>query len=683
MNDKTLLSSIDSLWNHLKENILEISRKHVPSKLSSAKYSHPWMTTTLRRAERRKQRAHKKMNKTGKKRDKDRYKRIQAEVNFAIKRAGKNYLEEIVSEDFVNKPKKFWSFIKSKGQESCGIPPLIDEYGYLRSEAKNKAEILNNQFKSVFTVEDTSNFPDKGASPYTEMRNIKVDKNGIQKLLMDLNPNKATGPDQIPAYILKTGAEELAQILTILFQLSLDQGQVPNEWREAWVTPIFKKGDKHQPSNYRPISLTSIVCKVLEHVVHSNVMRHFDRNKILNDAQHGFRKARSCETQLIITVHDIAASLASGSQVDAILLDFSKAFDKVPHERLLYKLQYYGVVGNSLNWIRAFLTNRVQQVTLEGTHSTSAAVSSGVPQGTVLGPLLFLAYINDLPDDVKHSKTRLFADDSLLHREIKSKRDQTLLQQDLDALASWEESWQMSFNASKCNTIHIAQGKRKEAAPFGYKLHGQILESVNSSKYLGVTINSKLNWSEHVENVSANGKKKVGFLRRNFKDCTAKAKAATYTTIVRPALDYAAPVWDPHLEKDKTMLEKVQRQAARYVFNNYTDRTPGIVTSMLQKLHWESLERRREIQRLIMLYRIKNLLVDIPKDDYLKPSDPRTRGDKILQQHAKHPAIANSFFPRTTSNWNHLPISTTQAPSLDVFHARLAHNPMWSSMGGP
>ena len=224
--------------------------------------------------------------------------------------------------------------------------------------------------------------------------------------------------------------------------------------------------------------------------------------------------------------------------------------------------------------------------------------------------------------------------------------------------------------------------RRKDVRPFNYKLHGQTLETVNSSKYLGVKINNSLTWSEHVANISAKGKQKVGFLGRNFKECTPKTKATTYTTMVRPALDYAATVWDPHLEKDKTQLEQVQRQAARYVNNIYTDRTPGIVTSMLEALRWETLEKRRAVQRLTMLYRINNSLIDIPKESYIRPSDPRTRGNRLFQDNARHPALCNSFFPRTMSDWNQLANATTTAPSLESFHARLAHDP-WSSMATP
>ena len=187
-----------------------------------------------------------------------------------------------------------------------------------------------------------------------------------------------------------------------------------------WI-PSSKK-ERHQPSNYRPVSLTSVVCKVLEHIVHSNIMSHYDRWNILCDSQHGFRKRRSCETQLIETIDDVARHLSDGNQVDLILLDFEKAFDKVPHSRLLYKLDYYGVRGKVNNWIKAFLSKRKQQVVLEGVKSRQEDVLSGVPQGTVLGPLLFLTYINDIPE-CTDSNVRLFADDSLLYRVIQLPED--------------------------------------------------------------------------------------------------------------------------------------------------------------------------------------------------------------------------------------------------------------------
>ena len=400
-------------------------------------------------------------------------------------------------------------------------------------------------------------------------------------------------------------------------------------------------------------------------------MSHLDRHKILSEVQHGFRKFRSCETQLIETVHDIAKDLASNDQVDAVLLDFSKAFDKVPHQRLLHKLEYYGVGHNTLNWIRSFLTGRNQKVALEGVYSSTGPVTSGVPQGTVLGPLLFLIYINDMPDVVKHSKLKLFADDSLLYRKQTKQQDQLLLQQDLDALQRWEKTWQMEFNPSKCNTIHILPSKTKTPIQSTYHLHGQTLDTTKESKYLGVTITDNLTWTNHIKNVAAKGSRTVGFLRRNFKDCTTKVKAATYTTMVRPTLEYASTVWDPHEEQDKKLLENVQRRAARYAFNNYFERTPGTVTKFLNTLGWTTLEERREKNRLTMLYKIKQKMVGIESKQYLQDSDPRTRGAGLHQGQDFHGAIRHTFFPRTISAWNSLPRSTTSAPSLETFRSRL------------
>ena len=217
------------------------------------------------------------------------------------------------------------------------------------------------------------------------------------------------------------------------------------------------KGDPAAPSNYCPISLTAICCKLMEHIMQSNIMRHLNSHSILNDAQHGFRKNRSCETQLLMVIADIHKALDNNLQMDGILLDFSKAFDKVPHTCLALKLEHYGVRGNNLKWIQSFLSNQTQMVVLNGKQSETIPVTSGVPQGTVLGPLLFLVYINDLPDKVRSRTARLFADDCLLYRNVETPQDIDSLQEDLDALQAWEKDWQMEFNPSKCQTIHFTR----------------------------------------------------------------------------------------------------------------------------------------------------------------------------------------------------------------------------------
>ena len=234
--------------------------------------------------------------------------------------------------------------------------------------------------------------------------------------------------------------------------------------------------------NYRPVSLTSVCCKLCEHIVSKSIMEHLDTNSILTDSQHGFRAKRSCETQLLTFVDELHRNLANGSQIDLAILDFSKAFDVVPHDKLLHKLSYYGIRGQTLSWIRSFLADRTQRVVVDDKSSEVAPVPSGVPQGSVLGPILFLVFINDMPECIE-SSCRLFADDSIIYREIVTSSDCAVLQTDLDNLHEWESKWGMSFNPSKCNTMHITRKPKPIATD--YKLKGEVLKCVNSASILG------------------------------------------------------------------------------------------------------------------------------------------------------------------------------------------------------
>ena len=265
----------------------------------------------------------------------------------------------------VSNCKKLYSFVKDKKCDSSGMAPLKKD-GTTHNDETTKSEILNGEFLSVFNTEDTRSFPDLEASHYADAPEITVHPNGVRKLLRNLKPHKATGPDDISLRFLKEMAEPLTPILTLIFSASLKQGKTPDDWKEANVSPIFRKGDKSQPANYRPVSLTSVCSKVLKHIIHSHLMNFFEDNQILCDQQHGFRKHRLCESQLLTTVQDLASGIVNSQQIDAILLDFSKAFDKVPHQRLLIKLEHYGVRGTTLQWIRSFLSDRTQKVVVEG-----------------------------------------------------------------------------------------------------------------------------------------------------------------------------------------------------------------------------------------------------------------------------------------------------------------------------
>ena len=284
--------------------------------------------------------------------------------------------------------------------------------------------------------------------------------------------------------------------------------------------------------NYRPISLTCILCKLLEHIVTSTVVKHLDQNKILYDLQHGFRAKRPYETQLTMLIEEFLQNLKEGTQTDVILLDFSKAFDKVSHEKLIHKLHGFGIRGRTLSWIKAFLNGRSQTVVLEGDCSEEVPVTSGVPQGSVLGPILFLVYINYLPDKVK-SQVRLFADDTTAYLAITKLAKSKQLQDDLDTLQEWEIDWDMEFNPGKCQVIHVTRSR--SPLPTSYILHGQTLEVVSSAKYLGVDIASDLSWKPHITRITNTANKSLGFLRRNLKAKNPELRERAYKAIVRPS----------------------------------------------------------------------------------------------------------------------------------------------------
>ena len=478
----------------------------------------------------------------------------------------------------------------------------------------------------------------------SNMPPIHITVEGVRKLLSTLNPYKATGPDSIHPRVLRELSTQIAPVLCKIYRSSLQSGNVPSDWKSAYVSPIYKKGSKQQAENYRPISLTCICSKVLEHILVSNIMKHFEKHNILNIFQHGFRQSRSCETQLIGLVQDLAKEMQGGGQTDIIVMDFSKAFDKVPHNELLLKLSNYGVDTYTLNWIKNFLKNRKQCVVLEGVKSNYTPVLSGVPQGSVLGPTLFLAFINDLPLYVK-SNVRLFADDTVIYLTVKSVDDCLQLQQDLHNLEIWESDWKMKFNISKCNVLRFT--RRRHPVLYNYKLHGHYLDTVDSTKYLRVHLSNDLRWNEHVKNISSKANKTLGFLKRNLRHCPSKTKETAYRTLIRPTIEYCSTVWDPFTAKNIKSVEMVQRRAARWVLNRY-DRLDS-VNDMLYCLNWKTLQSRRSIARLSMLYKMRNNLTYADKNMLQPVSYKSTRSS----EHAYKLPTAScdyfkfSFYPRT------------------------------------
>ena len=673
--------TMEENW-HAFEQQMKSMIKQVPHKTVGSRQNLPWMNTELKRMCKKKGRLYSK-SKAKAKQSKTKGDRAWAEFQVfqkatqeALEKAHWQYLNGILTEGMESgNQKPLWRYIHSQRQDSQGVSPL-KEGSQLFSDAITKAKILSKQFSSVFTIDTPETADTKLEGPsYPSIRELHVSEAGIEKLLRNLNPGKAAGPDEIPTRILKELAEELTPVITALIRQSLETGILPKQWKDAWVTPVFKKGARCEPANYRPVSLTCIICKLMEHVLCTHIRGHLDEHGILTPSNHGFRKGHSCESQLLLTTHDLLSHRDKGHQIDVGILDFSKAFDTVPHQRLLNKLRIYGIEGKVLNWIEGFLSDRRQLVLCGGVKSEYTAVTSGVPQGTVLGPLLFLLHINDLPSIVDPGTVvRLFADDALIYRVINSIQDQVTLQRDLKALEKWASTWGMVFNASKCHMMHICRSKTQTLTHF-YDLCDTVLSSVASEKYLGVHLRDDLNWSDQVDHVASNAASKLGFIRRNLKGAPIACKKMAYTSLVRSGMEYASIVWDPDTKCNSDKLERIQRKAARWALSDYSPRAS--VTAMLKDLEWEPLQERRQNQRLVYLYKILNSRVAVPPDEmdlFYTNRPPRGKDANESQlkiMRAEYEQFKSSFSLKTTKEWNALSQTTVSADSEAIFKNRM------------
>jgi ribonucleases P/MRP protein subunit RPP40 len=386
----------------------------------------------------------------------------------------------------------------------------------------------------------------------------------------------------------------------------------------------------------------------------------------LSRNQHGFRHGHSCETQLTGLVEDITDVLDESGELGAVFLDFEKAFDKVPHMKLIKKLE--GVIGNGrvLRWVIDFLRGRVQRVNVENVESEEEKVTSGVPQGSVLGPLLFIIYINDIDNGVV-SRVRLFADDCALYRRIESDADIKMLQQDLETINEWVKLNKMSLNVNKCKAMCFSRKQNKSTMTL--KIMGTSLEEVDSYKYLGVTLHEKMNWTQQVERISRKATKNLNFVMRNLKGSKKEIREKAYLTLIRPILDYAGAIWDPYLEKHIKTIEEVQRMAARRVLNKWRkwswidagnevrELIHDSPSSMIQELNWIPLAKRRKTQRLCNMYRIISgkwvgwyeMETRLENSNYLGRHDHQW---KMRETQKRKDVGKFSFWNKTIKEWN-------------------------------
>ncbi|BHF68997.1 hypothetical protein SprV_0301203800 [Sparganum proliferum] len=510
--------------------------------------------------------------------------------------------------------------------------------------------------------------PDYDFDEGPKIESVSFDEATVRKELMTLNESKSPGPDDIPPKLLKELAAELAKPLSMLFQASFEAGCLPADWKSARITPLHKGGSKASANNYRPISLTSICCKLMEKIIKRELMRFLEQHNLLSDAQHGFRSGRSCVTNLLNCLERWTRSVDEGNALHVVYIDFKKAFDSVPHQRLLHKLSRIGVRGNLLKWIQSFLLDRRQTVHVGGQQSTEVAVESGVPQGSVLGPTLFIIYVNDCVSELDCG-VGMFADDIKLWSVIRTADDEEHLQANLNRLQQWSKDWLLPFNEKKCNILRV--GRARSPNHMAYCLNGIPLQEVDSQKDLGVWITTSLKPSLHCKKIAKSAMSVLYLVKRTFsafdEDCFAKV----FRTFVRPQLEFAIQAWRPWTAKDISILERVQRRATKLVAGQGS--LP--CATRLANLDLFPLSYRQLRGDLIQAFRIirgQDCSL-VPGDFFELATTTNLRGHQFKLRVTGARLDTRKFFfsNRVIEAWNALPVDVVMSASVEVFKRKL------------
>ena len=653
--------SIEERWGTIKAGIAQLTDQFAPLVPRRNRQRPPWWAPSISRSlvVRRRCWAAYKLHRTN-----DAWCSYKSARNRAqaLQRTAKYQYECKLAKDVKQNPKRFYAYVQAKGttREGVGTLEMSDGTRALNDEAK--ANTLLAFFKSVYRNSNV----DVNALPTLECRapvmigELMVSEEEVLHELGSLNKHKAAGPDGIHPAIIQPLAAVLQIAVTQLFESSLRECVLPDDWLKATVVGIHKSGPKHKAANYRPVSLTAVLCKCLERILRKQICKHLVEHRLLSPTQHGFVEKRSCLTNLLSFLEEVTRRLDEGSIVQVCYLDFSKAFDSVSHCLLKYKLRSFGIVGRAMEWISQFLTNRTFNVKVGDYVSQAGRVTSGVPQGSVLGPILFLLFVNDLVQELENP-CFMFADDVKLAGSD--------LKQDIEAVHRWSIRWDLPLNNDKCKIL-----TNDPRVSEGTDLPVQIVTEV---KDLGIIVTQDFKPSSQCREAATKAR---GVLFKVYTSLTCRNSeifTPTYIAIVRPHLEYCVQAWAPYCQKDIDCLERVQRLATRMIagqkHKSYEQR--------LRDLDLFSLQRRRTRGDLIETFKIVKGLSGLKVEDLFEFAPVRgTRGHslKLQRHHSRLNVRAHFFANRVIPRWNDLPEDVVSCTNVIAFKHALDN--CWSTV---
>ena len=530
--------------------------------------------------------------------------------------------EKIAISKIKTNPKYFFSYTKKKARIKGAITQLFDNHGKLVTDTESMANLLQDQFVSAFSnpLNPDKVLPDSSQCvtatgtgiSFPTISNFSFDVDDVIRAIDEININSSCNADTLPAIVLKKCKNTLAKPLHIMWTESLKAEFVPTTYKKQIINPTHKKGSKAIPSNYRPISITPHEIKIFERILRDKLVAHLESNNLISCNQHGFRKGKSCLTQLLKHYDNILTNLSNNNETDSIFLDFAKAFDKVDHDILLLKVKNFGITGKIYNWIKNFLSNRYQAVVVDNVLSYLAKVISGIPQGTVLGPILFLIFINDIASSIKHSTLGCFADDTRASKAISVSSDSTLLQEDINLLIQWaidnnmkmhdDKFVYMNFNIRPHNFL-LAQLPFYSNSFQYFTSINNCLEASDTAKDLGIIFTQNLSWSAHISAITKKARGRAGWVLSVFKNRSPRVMLLLYKSLVRSLLEYACPLWNGLPLSDLREIEAIQRSFTHKII------CPSDVQSYWQRLSFlnlMSLQRRRERYMILHMWKILN-----------------------------------------------------------------------------